>query len=214
MVNTGDMSGSKYSIPRQHIDIANGQTITLNLVAKEKTAKITGRVVKNGMGVKNVQLNANQITNTPGAPGDFAMTQTGDDGAFTLFVTTGRWHININQGPMQQGPEGPGSSAPSFIYDGPPLEVTVASDTDTAAVGDISITSTDVTITGKVGIDSDGNGTIDEILNNFPGYAFARPKGAGGPNQPGPFREYGGPVNMGQFTIQIASGGVEQEMIL
>jgi len=214
MVNTGDMSGSKYSIPRQHIDIADGQTITLNLIAKEKTAKITGRVVKNGMGVKNVQLNANQITNTPGAPGDFAMTQTGDDGAFTLFVTAGRWHININQGPMQQGPEGPESSAPSFIYDGPPLEVAIASDMDTAAVGDISITSTDVTITGKVGIDSDGNGTIDEILNNFPGYAFARPKGAGGPNQPGPFREYGGPVNMGQFTIQISSGGVEQEMIL
>ena len=214
MVNTGDMSGSKYSIPRQHIDIADGQTITLNLIAKEKTAKITGRVVKNGVGVKNVQLNANQITNTPGAPGDFAMTQTGEDGTFTLFVTAGRWHININQGPMQQGPGGPEASAPSFIYDGPPLEVTVASDTDTAAVGDISITSTDVTITGKVGIDSDGNGTIDEILNNFQGYAFARPKGAGGPNQPGPFREYGGPVNMGQFTIQISSGGVEQEMIL
>ncbi|TAN58182.1 carboxypeptidase regulatory-like domain-containing protein [Patescibacteria group bacterium] len=212
MVNTGDMSGSKYSIPRQHIDIADGQTITLNLVAKEKTAKITGRVVKNGVGVKNVQLNANQITNTPGAPGDWTMSQTDETGAFTLFVTSGRWHVNINQGPTQ-GPGGP-ESAPSFVYDGPPLEVTVTSDTDTANIGDISITSTDVAITGKVGIDSDGNGTIDEILNNFPGYAFARPKGAGGPNQPGPFREYGGPVNMGQFTIQIASGGVEQEMIL
>ncbi|HLC99719.1 MAG TPA: hypothetical protein VJC11_02030, partial [Patescibacteria group bacterium] len=183
----GMESEGKYSIPSTHVDIADGQTLTVDIVAKERLGKITGQITdKSGVPVKKVMVNANRDNGQGQGPGEFSNAMSDDAGNFTLSASAGRWHLNVNQGP----------DSPPYAYDGQPIDVIVPGDDAVVSGVNIQLTFVDAKISGRV-VNEAG-----EVINNFPGYAFARPTAV----VPGaPFREYGAPVMNGQFTIQLPS---------
>ena len=174
------------TFPEMNITITDGETKDVGTVtAKIKEARITGRVIKKGTteGVPGVRVNAN-LDRAPG----WSNTTTDATGNFELAVTKGMWHINIDQG-----------SNTSYVYSGPPIDVSVETETSRTALGkDIELTYADVTIKGKI-VDEAG-----KVIPNFCSWAFARPVSTGNMGG-GP--EYGGPVNCqtSSFEIRVPS---------
>ena len=174
------------TFPEMNITITDGETKDVGtLTAKTKEARITGRVVKKGTaeGVPGVRVNAN-LDRAPG----WSNTTTDATGNFELAVTKGMWHINIDQG-----------SNTSYVYSGPPIDVSVETETSRTALGkDIELIYADVVIKGKI-VDVAG-----KVIPNFCSWAFARPVSTGNMGW-GP--EYGGPVNCqtSSFEIRVPS---------
>lgn len=174
------------TFPEINITITDDETKDVGIfTAKTKEARITGRVIKKGTteGVPGVRVNAN-LDRAPG----WSNTTTDATGNFEIAVTKGMWHINIDQG-----------SNNSYVYSGPPIDVSVETETSRTALGkDIELIYADVTIKGKI-VDEAG-----KVIPNFCSWAFARPVSAGNMGG-GP--EYGGPVNCqtSSFEIRVPS---------
>ncbi|MBI4426583.1 MAG: carboxypeptidase regulatory-like domain-containing protein [Candidatus Kerfeldbacteria bacterium] len=169
----------------QKVTVADNQTVTANFVMSEKLAHITGKVTtKDGTGLANIQINGNLDCGPQGCSA-WSNTKTDADGNFDLAATAGQWFINFD-----------GGQTATYIYDGPPLDIYVSSETATVSGVNIQLTYADVTIKGKV-VDENGKAFAD--LN---GWAYVRPltttAGAG-------YREYGGSVNQGTFNFRVPS---------
>ncbi len=169
----------------QKVAVADNQTVTANFVMSEKLAHITGRVTaKDGTGLPNIQINGNLDCGPQGCSA-WSNTKTDADGNFDLAATAGRWNINFD-----------GGQSATYVYDGPPLDVYVESETATVSGVNFQLTYADVTIRGKV-VDDSGKAFSD--LN---GWAYVRPltvaAGSG-------YREYGGSINQGTFNFRVPS---------
>ncbi|MBI4090322.1 MAG: carboxypeptidase regulatory-like domain-containing protein [Candidatus Kerfeldbacteria bacterium] len=169
----------------QKVAVADNQTVTTNFVMSEKLAHITGKVTtQDGTGLPNIQINGNLDCGPQGCSA-WSNTKTDADGNFDLAATAGRWFINFD-----------GGQTATYVYDGPSLDVYVASDTATVSGVNIKLTYADVTVKGKI-VDDTG-----KAFSDLYGWAYVRPltttAGAG-------YREYGGSVNGGTFNFRIPS---------
>ncbi|MDP2789619.1 MAG: hypothetical protein Q8O51_00660 [bacterium] len=179
--------------------IADGQTITANLIVKAKTAHLTGRIIDgSGTPISGVRMNA--FCMAPGAAGVQNGPQPGVNGNFTTLVDgtfdipmlAGRCNVNVDN---FQRPEDAG--LPSYVYNGKPLETTLDTDTSSFGFGDITVVKADATILVSV-IKEDG--TPATGLN---GYVFAQKAGE---EQFGPGQNFGGPLMFdGKATIKMPS---------
>jgi hypothetical protein len=79
-------------------------------------------------------------------------------GTFDFAATTGRWNLNFDSG-----------RGANYIYDGPPVEVYVPSETATVSGVNFALTYADVVVKGKI-VDESGKPFAD-----FPGWAYVRP---------------------------------------
>ncbi len=188
-VNYFDQNG-KFSAQPQPINANDGQTTAVTLIVKEKTAHITGKLVDaSGAPLASIRLNANcdplGATNGGGGQGTNSNGTSAADGTFDILTTTGMCHINVDQGPDA-----------NYIYSGQPIDAKIASDTDSASVGNITLQYADATITGRI-LDESGN-----VVPQMPGWAYARPLQS---TNGGPSNEFGGPVNNGRYTIKLPS---------
>ncbi|MBI4092902.1 MAG: carboxypeptidase regulatory-like domain-containing protein [Candidatus Kerfeldbacteria bacterium] len=169
----------------QKVTVSDNKIVTTNFIMGEKLARITGKVTnQSGVGLPNVQINGNLDCGPEGCSG-WSNTRTDANGNYELAVTMGRWFINFD-----------GGQGTSYVYDGPPLDIYVSSETATVTGVDFALTYADVTIKGKI---EDENG---KTFPDFPGWAYVRPTsttaGIG-------YREYGSPVQNGVFTIRVPS---------
>jgi len=173
-----------YNLPATTVSVADNQTVTLNLVATIKSAHIKGCVrTRAGAPAVNVPINAWQMTSGGGGPGGWSNTRSAADCTYDLLVTAGRWGMNI----MQE----PGSSY-VLVSSGPPMEVTVSSDTATVTDINFTVDVADVTITGA--ITSGG-----QPIPNAGGCVFARLAGT--------YQENCGPIDQrsGTYTLKVSS---------
>lgn len=169
----------------QKVTVGDKQTLTVNFTMAEKLAHITGTVTdKAGKPLPSIQLNGNLDCGPDGCSA-WSNTRTDDSGRYDMAVTAGRWNINID-----------GGQSANYVYDGPPVDVYVSSDTATVSDVNFTLTYADITITGKV-VDESG-----KPFAQFSGWAYVRPVNVAAG---APFREYGGGVNQGVFSFRVPS---------
>lgn len=183
-VNVWTQNSQLYA-KNQKVSVADNETKTVNFVMGEKLAHIKGTVTsKDGKALANIQMNGNLDCGPEGCSA-WSNTKTDGSGNYDLAATKGRWNLNFD-----------GGQNSAYVYDGPPMDVYVSTETSTVTGVDFALTFADVTITGNI---VDENGTV---FADFPGWAFVRPitvaVGAGA-------REFGGPVNRGSFSFRFPS---------
>lgn len=172
-------------VKNQKVTVKEGQTLTVNFTVSEKLAHITGTVTsKDGKALSNLQINGN-LDCGPNGCSAWSNTRTDASGNFDLAATAGRWFLNFD-----------GGKNSSYVYDGPPVDVYVAAETSTVSGVNFALTYADVTVTGNI-VDESGT-----IFSDFPGWAYVRPTTV---TSEAGFREYGGPVERGTFTIRVPS---------
>lgn len=177
-----------YALPATTVTIQDNQTVTLNLVAATKDARISGSVRRpDGSPAPNVEVNAFQITGLGGGPGGFSNSRSDQSGNYTLAVTDGTWNVHIGMGPNND-----------FVWANPrPLEIRVPTSTSSISAIEypdlnLTVVLADAKIIGRV-IDS----STGQPVTNFFGCAFARAAGT--------FTESCSPIQNGTFTIKISS---------
>lgn len=169
----------------QKVTVADNATTKVAFIVSEKLAHIKGRVTtKAGTGLPNIQLNGNLDCGPEGCSA-WSNTRTDANGYYDMATTAGRWNINFDSG---QGA--------SYVYDGPPMDVFVETETTTVSDVNFSLVYADVTIKGKI-IDDSG-----KPFSDFPGWVFVRPLTTTAERQG---REFGGPVNQGTFNFRVPS---------
>lgn len=179
------VNNPKLYTKNQKVTVADQQTVTANFLVQEKLARITGAVTtKSGAPLPNIQLNGNLDCGPQGCSA-WSNTRTDADGKYDLAATAGRWNLNVDAG--QSG---------SYVYDGPPVDVYVPSETATVPNVNFSLTYADVTVKGKI-VDENGKPFAD-----FPGWVFVRPLTIAAGES---VREYGGPINQGTFNFRVPS---------
>ncbi len=175
----------QYSLPRLKVSVAANQTLNLGTIKiVQKTSQIMGFVkTASGSPLANIDVNAFSMNNSGG--GDFSMTQTGADGSFSLYVSSGRYGVNI-----QARPES------GWVSDGVQKEYQVAAN-QIITNANFTLIKADVTINGRV---VDTNGVIQ---TDFFGYANVMDQG--GNFGPGPGKSFGGQIQGGTFQVRIPS---------
>lgn len=176
---------SRLFAKNQKVAVAENQAVTANFTMSEKLAHITGTVTtKAGVPLGNIQINGNLDCGPQGCSA-WGNTTTDSSGAFDFAATTGRWNLNFDSG-----------RGANYVYDGPPVDVYVPSETATVSGVNFALTYADVVVKGKI-VDENGKPFAD-----FPGWAYVRPATVvAGVGQ----REYGGPVNQGTFNFRVPS---------
>ncbi len=178
---------AKYYMDEISVRVAENETKTLTIVMKEKTSKIIGKVVdKSGAGVANIWLNSWKRTGQ-----GWANTQSGADGTFAMWVSSGEWEVNVDT----HRPPAEGETSNFIPADNRPVNV-IISDNQTVSGVTLTVQLADATVVIKM-VNSNGSAVTD-----FWGYAFCRKKDAGW----GPGNEFGSGVDRGTATIPLLGG--------
>jgi hypothetical protein len=154
----------------------NGSTDLGILKLLPRDALISGIVTSDSQPVAGIPL----VAWRPGAPGNLHTT-TGPDGAYTLAVSSGQWHIQ--PAPLADQP---------YMYTGAGQEIELTAGQSVADI-DFSLLAADATISGSL-VTEAGQPAVDAQ-----GWAAAWQAGS-------PEIHNGAPVENGLFTIHVPAG--------
>lgn len=179
------MPENRFFTRNQKVTVADDQTVTANFTVKEKRAHITGLVTdKSGKPLPGIWINGNLDCGPEGCAA-WSNVQTDASGNFDLAATQGRWNIHFDSG-----------RGAAYVYDGPPVDIYVSTETATVGGANFVLTYADVTIRGNV-VATDGS-----QFGQFNGWAYFRPSTV----TAGQFhREYGGGIDRGTFQFRVPS---------
>lgn len=186
-----DSSLAKLYVPEMKIRVGENETRDLGtIVLKEKTSKISGKVVdSSGNGVSGVRLNA-WLRDGQGN----GQATSGADGSWLMWVTPGTWEAQIDTWGGSD-PEQKESFAKYIPIGARPNPATVLEGQEITGIN-FTVKLADAQIQVKL-VDSSG-----QAITNLFGYAYARKKGGGF----GPGNEYGSGIDRGTATIYLLGG--------
>ncbi|MFA6525162.1 MAG: FG-GAP-like repeat-containing protein [Patescibacteria group bacterium] len=176
---------ARFYLPERTVEIADGQTINLgNLVMKEKTSQIKGKVMlEDGTGVGDIRIGCWQ-NNASG----WGESVSGADGTYSIWLQPGQWQCQAQTGsdsdyiPINAG----GKTSMYELKD----HTTVSGVNHTVKLADATLVVKTVGEDGKA------------ITGNAYGWAYARVKGAGFEKG----SEFGSNLDRGTATIKLIGG--------
>ncbi len=176
---------ARYYTSEISVRVGENQTKTLTIIMKQKTSKISGKVLdQDGKGVQGVWLHA-WVRDGQG----WGDAQSGADGSYTMWVSPGDWEINIDSHRDQRG-------GVSYIpADSKPVSVIIGKNETKSGVN-LRVQQSNATANIKI-VNSDG-----AAITDMWGYAYCRKKDGGW----GPGNEFGSGVDRGTATIPLLGG--------
>ncbi|MDP2684745.1 MAG: hypothetical protein Q8P20_06960 [bacterium] len=175
----------QYSIPRLKVSVVANQTLNLGTITiVQKTSQIKG-FVRTAVGTPIANIDVNAFSMNGSGSGDFSMTQTGADGSYSLYVSSGRYGVNIQARPEL-----------GWVSDGTQKEYQVAANA-IITNANFTLIKADVTINGRV-VNTQG-----VLQSDFFGYANVMEQN--GNFGPGPGKSFGGQIQGGTFQVKIPS---------
>lgn len=178
---------TRYYSDEVKVRVGENETKTVNIVLKQKTSKIMGKVVDaNGNGVANVWING-WIRDGQG----WGDGRTDAQGNFMMWVAAGEWEIQVD---THRGSEGSGGT--NYVpADNRPVTVSIAKNQTVTGI-QLKVAIADATINVKA-VDSQG-----EAITEMWSWAFCRKKNMGW----GPGNEFGSNIDRGVANIPLMGG--------